>query len=105
MDDMMNSYAHKLTEAAGAFAESDELLSRATAEWFAQHGAKLNAENHCLRVNPVKVSWSPERTRYERTADLVLKEGPRNISEKVLVKSALRFTVEWPNDQEDRSGG
>ena len=104
MDDMTGTYSHRLKEAEGAFVEAEELLSRATAEWFAQHGGKLSSENHCLRINPVRVSWSPKRTRYERTADLVLKDAVGHPDGKVLKKNVLTFTVEWPNQQEDTRG-
>lgn len=108
MDEMKSVHHHMLPSAVGAFAAAEEMLSRAAAKWFAQHGAKLHPENHFLRLNHVKVFSSSDRTRYERTADLVLKgevaAGTNNKADKVLLGRALIFTVEWPNSQEDAGG-
>ena len=104
MDEMKSIRHHMLPEATGAFIDAEKLLAFEIDGWFTRHGAKLHPENHSLRLNPVRVSWSPERTRYERTADLILRQAIGHPDGKVLKKNVLTFTVEWPNPQEDTGG-
>lgn len=97
MPDMTKKWEEKLKDSQHTMEEAYKSFDLAVREWFEAHGAKLT-DNHFLRCNPVKVFWSKERTRFERTADLVLKAETAAMNEdKVLVRRAVDFAMEWPN--------
>ena len=100
--DMKETYHHDLKKPPASMAKVDELFQADMWLWLHIRGDHLDFVNHFLRLNPVKVHWSKERTRVERTADLVLRGEATSTPQahehgKILCRRAVMFSAEWPN--------
>lgn len=80
-----------------------EMFFEAVTEWLEKHGDKIS-DNHYLRLNPVKLYWCKAKTKWERTADLILKSEKCSPPEKypdgkMLQKWAVRVEITWENEK------
>ena len=98
---MKHKYHHTTGDlgAPGTMAQAHSLFYDLIEGWFIKFGDKI-ADGHFLQVNPVKVYWSKERTKYTRTADLRLNADQTSApyaGDKVLVRTAVEYIAEWKN--------
>ncbi len=96
-DGMQKQYEFKLECEVGpsTAAKAEALFYESTAQWFKDFRDEVHPKNHFLRVNPVKVFFSKAESRYERTADLVLKDAGN--TGRIIVRRAVSFSCTWPN--------
>lgn len=68
---------------------------QAVTAWMKEMEAKIT-KNHCLRCNAARIYYSAGVTRYERSADLVLKgELAGTIHDKTIKRRVVVFEMEW----------